>query len=299
MIRKDAVTNTHVIFGTDFMKDLVENRSHMSLGQKASLGWEVLRENGVIWTGLLGLYYITSAISEKSFSAMDARRKKLGIPGLNSANLNKKIWESWDWKAEGEEWTPSPEWKESVLSHILHPHMPEDGAIVEIGPGGGRWTETLLEVGSHVTAVDISEECLRVCGERFSKNENVSFVLTPGNELPGVEDESIDAIWSFDVFVHINRAEVEDYAKEFARVLKPDGVGVLHHGTVGGRSGGWRSNMTAEAMVEVLEGAGLKVIDQFTKWTDEGGKEFEAGLYEDAITVFRKPKSSDETVGQD
>lgn len=288
VIRPDDVTNSEQ---SPLMKDLVENRSHLSLGQKLSLGWEVLRENGVIWTSLLGIYYTGSAVAEKSFAAMDARRKKLGLPGLNSASLNKKIWESWDWKAEGEEWTPSPEWKESVLEHILHPHMPKDGAIVEIGPGGGRWTETLLEVGSEVVAVDISEECLRVCRERFSDHENVTFVLTPGNELPGVEDASIDAIWSFDVFVHINRAEVEDYAREFMRVLKPGGKGVLHHGTVGGLTGGWRSNMTAGGMIEVLKEAGLEVVDQFTKWND-GDQEFEAGLYEDAITVFRKPDSN-------
>lgn len=273
------------------MKDLVENRNRLSLGQKFSLGWKVLRENGILWTSLLGIYYTSSAIAERSFAAMDARRKKLGLPGLNSASLNKKIWEAWDWNAEGEEWTPSPEWKESVIRHILRRHMPEGGTLVEIGPGGGRWTETLLEVGGRVVAVDISEECLRVCRERFSGQDHISFVLTPGNELPGIDDDGIDAIWSFDVFVHINRAEVEDYAKEFARVLKPGGTGVLHHGTTGGRSGGWRSNMTAEAMVEVLEGAGLEVVDQFTQWTDEG-REFDAGLYEDAVTVFRKPIGS-------
>lgn len=270
------------------MKDLVENRNRLSPGQKFSLGWEVLRQNGVMWTSLLGIYYVGSAIAERSFAAMDSRRKRLGLPGLNSASLNKKIWEAWNWNAEGEEWTPSPEWKESVIQHVLLRRIPQDCAIVEIGPGGGRWTETLIEVGSRVIAVDISEECLRVCRERFAENENISFILTPGNELPGVEDTSIDAIWSFDVFVHINRAEVEDYAKEFDRVLKSGGTGVLHHGAVGGRSGGWRSNMTAEAMVEILTDAGLEVVDQFTKWTDQG-REFDAGLYEDAITVFRKP----------
>lgn len=271
------------------MKDLVENRNRIPFGRKVSLGWEVLRENGFAWTTLLGLYYVTSAIAEKSFAAMDSRRRKLGLPGLNSARLNRKIWESWDWETEGEEWTPSPEWKQSVVRHVLRPRMPEGGAIVEIGPGGGRWTETLLEIGGRIVAVDISEECLRVCRDRFSDHEGISFVLTPGNALPGIEDGTIDAIWSFDVFVHVNRAEVEDYAQEFARVLKPNGIGVLHHGTTGGRSGGWRSDMTAETMIEVLEGAGLEIVDQFTKWAD-GGQEFEAGLYEDAITVFRKPE---------
>lgn len=269
------------------MKDLVENRSRVSFKKKLSLGIEVIRQNGVIWTTFLGAYYIASAIAEKAFAAMDSRRKRLNLPGLNSASLNKIIWESWDWEAQGEEWTPSEEWKQSVLQTILHKHMPAKGAIVEIGPGGGRWTESLLQIASKITAVDISEECLRVCADRFAKHDNIEFVLTSGNELPGVPDASIDGIWSFDVFVHINRTEVEAYANEFHRVLKPGGIGVLHHGTVGGKSGGWRSNMTAEGMIEVLKNANLEIVNQFTNWTDNG-HEFEAGLYGDAITVFKK-----------
>jgi hypothetical protein len=46
--------------------------------------------------------------------------------------------------------------------------------------------------------------------------------------------------------------------------------------------------MTAEGMVDCLRGAGLEVVEQFREWTD-GGREYQAGLYDDAITVFRKP----------
>ena len=270
------------------MKDLVDNRKHISISQKFHLGLEVLRQNGFFWTSLLGFYYVASAIADRAFTAMDNRRKKHNLPGLNSASLNKLIWEAWDWNAGGEEWTPSSEWKESVLNSVLKKHMPEGGSIAEIGPGGGRWTEYLLEIGKTVTVIDISEECLRVCRERFCEHENIEFILTPGNELPGVPDRSIDAIWSFDVFVHINRKEVEAYALEFYRVLRPGGMGVIHHGTVGGQSGGWRSNMTAESMKETLKAAELQVVEQFTEWND-GGRDFQAGLYKDAITVFRKP----------
>jgi len=270
------------------MKDIVENRNRISLKKKLALGGEVVRQNGVAWTFLLGTYYASSAVAEKAFAAMDSLRAKRGLPGLNSAGLNKMIWESWDWNAGGEEWTPSPEWKDSVVSSILKKHMPADGVIVEIGPGGGRWTEFLLDVGSRVFAIDISEECLRVCRERFADHDNIEFLPTPGDSLPGVSDESADAVWSFDVFVHINRPETEAYAQEFQRVLKPGGVGVLHHGTTGGSTGGWRSNMTADGMIEILKKSGFEIVDQFTEWTDEG-REHQAGLYGDAVTVFRKP----------
>lgn len=258
------------------------------MGKKAKLAAEVIRQNGVLWTGCLGGYYLASVIADRAFAAMDRLRKRKNLPGLNSASLNKLIWEAWDWQAQGEEWTPSPEWKQSVIDCILKRYMPEGGALLEIGPGGGRWTEELRRIGAELTAVDISEACLRACRERFADADNIQFILTPGNELPGVADGSIDAIWSFDVFVHINRSEVEAYANEFARVLRHGGVGVLHHGTTGGATGGWRSNMTAESMTEVLESAGLEVIDQFTSWTN-GEHQHQAGLYQDAITVLRKP----------
>ena len=270
------------------MKDLVENRRRLPLGKKIKLATEVIRQNGIVWTGCLGGYYLASAVADRAFAAMDVLRKRNNLPGVNSASLNKLIWEAWDWQAQGEEWTPSPEWKQSVIDHILRKHMPAGGNLVEIGPGGGRWTDELRQIGTKLIAIDISEECLRVCEERFADCDNIEFVLTPGNELPGVADGSIDAIWSFDVFVHINRAEVEAYAAEFCRTLKSGGIGVLHHGTTGGASGGWRSNMTAESMIEVLKAAGLEIVDQFTSWTD-GGHEHQAGLYEDAITVFKKP----------
>ena len=170
------------------MKDLVDNRKRIPFSKKAKLGLEVLRQNGAVWTFYLGVYYLASALADRAFGALDSRRKRLGLPGLNSASLNKLIWESWDWGAEGEEWTPSPEWQESVLRKILRKHMPTGGALVEIGPGGGRWTETLLEIANRLIAVDISEECLRVCAERFRDADNVEFVLTPGNTLPGVAD---------------------------------------------------------------------------------------------------------------
>jgi len=270
------------------MKDIVENRARLTMAQKVRLMGLAIKENGVLWSFCLGVYYLGSAMADRAFAMMDSIRRRKGVPGLNSPAINKVIWEAWDWSAKGEEWTPSPEWKTSVIEKILKPNLKAGGTLLEIGPGGGRWTGELAELGSRLIGVDISEECVRLCREKFVSHEQVEFHVTKGSELSAATDGEIDSIWSFDVFVHINLAEVEDYAAEFARVLKSGGTGVIHHGTVGGAEGGWRSNLTAVQMTEALESAGLEVVDQFTSWTD-GDTEFEAGLYQDAVTIFRKP----------
>jgi SAM-dependent methyltransferase len=270
------------------MKDIVENRQRLSLGQKAEMAKLALQENGVLWTALLGTYYAFSGVADKAFAAMARRRIAKNLPGLNSAAMNRLIWNSWDWSAAGEEWTPSEEWKQSVLACVLRPNIDVAGTVVEIGPGGGRWTEELQKRAAKVFGLDISQACVDTCTERFKDCDNVEFRVSSGTDLAGVDDGSVDSIWSFDVFVHINEKELRAYAAEFARVLKSGGGGVLHHGTAGGATGGWRSDVTDEKMREVLIDAGLEVVDQYRSWTDPDGTEHQAGLYDDAITVFRK-----------
>ena len=121
------------------MKDIVENRRRLSLKDKLRIGLLVLKENGFLWCSCLGGYTVASAIADKAFSMMDSLRRKNGNPGMNSKALNKAIWEAWDWDAAGEEWTPSEAWKTSVIQCILERYIPTGSAVLEIGPGGGRW----------------------------------------------------------------------------------------------------------------------------------------------------------------
>jgi ubiquinone/menaquinone biosynthesis C-methylase UbiE len=270
------------------MKDIIENRFRLDASAKARLIGMAVKENGLLWTGLIGLYYAASAIGEKAFAAAARRREKRGLPGMNSRAMNRFIWDNWDWSAQGEEWSPSPEWKQSVIETLLKPNIPENSVIVEIGPGGGRWTRELQLRAKKLIGIDISETCVRECEKRFAHCDNVEFRVGSGSDLGGVDSGSADAIWSFDVFVHINKPEFTQYSLEFARVLKSGGVGVIHHGSVAGAKGGWRSNVTTADVREYLTAAGLEVKGQIGSWQYRG-QEFEAGLYDDVVTVFEKP----------
>ena len=107
-----------------------------------------------------------------------------------------------------------------------------------------------------------------------------------GRDLACVADQTIDAIWSFDVFVHINAADVEAYAQEFVRVLKPGGIAAIHHGAAGG-GGGWRSDLTAAAMQQIARRWDLRIDASFGHWRD--GDAVHQLAYGDSIAVMCKP----------
>jgi SAM-dependent methyltransferase len=272
------------------MKDIVENRKRLTWSTKLKLATTTLRENGPVWCSLLIAYYAASSLAHKSFQALDRRRRARQLPGLNSATLNKAIWEAWDWSALGDEWTSSPEWKQALIHGVLEQRIPAQQDILEIGPGAGRWTEPLLARARRYVGVDISSSCVDLCRKRFGADERATFLVGSGRDLAGVADHSIDAIWSYDAFVHINAAEVDSYLGEFFRVLRAGAIAVIHHGGVGGAAGGWRSNLTAEAFQQMVARHGLVLEDSFERWVD--GTTVHSLTYGDRIAVIRKPAGS-------
>jgi len=269
------------------MKDIVDNRRRIPLSRKLRLARLALKENGARWGVLLLVYYGASTVADRAFAAMDRLRRRKNIPGLNSASLNKEIWEAWDWSAAGDEWTHSAAWKQSLIRCVLQAMIPDQSRILEIGPGAGRWSEALIERASSYLGIDISSTCVAHCAERFAGHPRARFVVGSGHDLAASPDGSVDALWSFDVFVHINRAEVDDYAREFRRVLAPGGIGIIHHGAVGGASGGWRSNLTGAEMTAILERHGLSVMNSIDHWSD--GATHYPLEYSDLITTFTAP----------
>jgi SAM-dependent methyltransferase len=206
---------------------------------------------------------------------------------------NRLRWGGWDWSGGGEEWNASPEWKQALIDEVLHPWMPRRGVILEIGPGGGRWSQPLLEHASRLLLVDVSERPLDLCRQRFAGASNVEFILSSGSDLPGVGDSTVDAVWSFDVFVHVAPLDQVGYIAEIARVLVPGGVAVLHHadgrnnGQLPSRAG-WRTPMSRGLFASAAAGHGLRVERQFDSWGPEA-KGFDLSAYGDAISVLRRP----------
>jgi ubiquinone/menaquinone biosynthesis C-methylase UbiE len=209
---------------------------------------------------------------------------------------------------------PYGEWKRGLLEAFAIPYLGPDRDVIEIAPGHGRWSETLIAESRSVKLVDLNPECLAACRERFGEAGGVEYLATDGSSIPS-PDSSADFIWSFDSFVHIDAPDVFAYLDEFARVLRPGGYAVIHHanmtdlgialaprlqrfgkaGTVATRviaqhmagSGGNRSRLNGSLVARRAEQAGLHVVQQTDAW-GPGGRS-RVARFRDVITVMRRP----------
>lgn len=225
----------------------------------------------------------------------EQRRGVLGPAHLrwcgNSSLDNRRQWSDYDWSGLGDEWNASPEWKQALIERVLVRWIPADAAVLEIGPGAGRWSQALAARASRLVLVDVSERPLELCRERFSGNPHIQYILSSGSDLPSVEDDSINAVWSFDVFVHVAPRDQAAYLEEIARVLTPGGVAVVHHSDGRNRGQlpsrhGWRSPMSRYLFATLAVERGLQVERQLDSW---GPNElYDLSGYADAITICRR-----------
>jgi SAM-dependent methyltransferase len=209
----------------------------------------------------------------------------------NSSGENRRRWDGYDWSASGEEWNASPEWKDALVADVLERWIPASVVTLEIGPGGGRWSAELVRRASRLILVDVSERPLELCRERFAGDGRIEYVLSAGSELPGIPSATVDAVWSFDVFVHVSPRDQAGYLSEIARVLKPGGVAVIHHADGRNRGrlpsrAGWRSPMSRGLFAALAHGRGLRVECQLDSW-GPGGR-YDLAAFADAITVLRR-----------
>jgi len=260
----------------------------------------LIQKNGFVWTVS---HILKSQINEKIYDNYVIWKNKDSLESNNDSTLidlpshsvkeNKRLWNSYDWSKMGEEWTDEVEqfrgldphvWKNNLINEMMLKYIKKKSIILEIGPGGGRWTEILQKIGTKIILADITQKCLDVCMERFQSEKNLEYKLIK-NRLDFITDDSIDYIWSYDVFVHINPSNIANYIEDFKRILKPGGCAIIHHsGTINDyedKKKGWRSFMGREQFANLVIKNNLVIIEQ---------NEHLVHLFGDIITVFSKTK---------
>jgi ubiquinone/menaquinone biosynthesis C-methylase UbiE len=108
----------------------------------------------------------------------------------------------------------------------LRPEM----TVLEVGPGGGKWSHRIAPLVKRLIVLDVAEEMLERTRKRCDSLglTNVEYVLASGEDFNTIPDASIDFFFSYDVFVHIALEDALVYVKEMSRVLVPGGKGTCH-----------------------------------------------------------------------
>lgn len=191
---------------------------------------------------------------------------------MPSVEDNKHAWDgTYSWAERGDEWSSAwggvaMQWYGTILPRI-HRHVPT-GRILEIASGHGRWTQFLKDLCSGLVAVDLSDECVRACRERFAASPQVEVHQTDGRSLDMIPDRSVDFVFSFDSLVHADRSVIDAYLSQLPRILTADGVAFLHHSNLGEYQRRYERIRRIPLLEQVLRRVG--VIDRYLHWRDPG-----------------------------
>lgn len=242
---------------------------------------------------------------------------------MPSVEWNRRAWgKQHGWDHRGDEWSgmadhcgqPYQAWKQALVDTFIDP-VPAGVRMLEIAPGHGRWTEYLAAKAGSLALVDINQRCLDACRQRFGERNHLTYHLNDGYSLAFLPEDTIDFVWSFDAFVHMDPPIIQGYLAELSRVLAPSGAAVLHHagqahwslalapvtrrlGRYGAvlqrlagqhrlRDSGNRSLVSRRQVARWAAATGLVVISQTDRWGEDD--QYTVAKYRDCLTVLRRP----------
>jgi SAM-dependent methyltransferase len=167
-------------------------------------------------------------------------------------------------------------------------------ATLELAPGHGRNTAKLLEVGTHIHAVDINQSNIDVLNQRFSGNDKLTAIRNTGSDLRMIDGASISFVYCFDAMVHFDSDVVRAYVKEFRRVMKPGARGFIHYSVYDGNPTGtyrdhpgWRNFMSRPLFEHWLAKEGLSVLR--SEYVQGNFVICDSAENSDAVTYFELP----------
>ena len=99
------------------------------------------------------------------------------------------------------------------------------GTVLELGCGVGRLIRPLADHFERCIGIDVSASMLARARLLNAHLDNCVWLLTTGDDLQMIPDESVDLAFSTLVLQHVpTRAGILRYVGEMARILTPDGL---------------------------------------------------------------------------
>ncbi len=103
-------------------------------------------------------------------------------------------------------------------------NLKKTDVVLDLGSGCGYLAKPISHLVEKVICCDISEDFLKYAKNECREVENIEFHLVQNYKLKPLLNSSLDAAYSFNVFIHLNTYQIYAYLKEMARVLKADSL---------------------------------------------------------------------------
>lgn len=123
-----------------------------------------------------------------------------------------------------------------TLEKILFPYLSnlKNPVVVDIGTGTGRWSREIAEyLKKHgawkLILVDHSPWIINFL-QQYSKNEpNIIPLLNNGKDLPDLNNEPVDIIFSTGTFIEFSLQQLYSFSKDFKKKIKKNGFVIFNY----------------------------------------------------------------------
>ena len=242
---------------------------------------------GLEWTLLRVLEWGPGRLShwlDRRMAGVEKRRGLRGpgaITGLMSwgdpdaIRRAREYWDGYDWH-DGNDWTSAverlrgvtnEEWASQMMHDLVLDHTAAGSAVLEIGPGSGRWSAYLQPACDRLILIDVSGKAIDLCRQRFASAINVEYHVSVDGSLTAIEDDSVDLIFAYGVFVDFDEAWTERLLEDFPRILQPGGRAVIHHRD-------YLPYADAATLERLASKHGLELVEQNYRLTARPGEVF-------------------------
>jgi len=151
-----------------------------------------------------------------------------------------------------------------IIKKFIIPYINPNLVALEIGGGGGRWTKHLLGF-KRLYEVDRYQEILNELKNNYNK-DNLVYIKNNGTDFPGIPEKSIDYIFSYGCFVHLDIDIINKYLKSISKIVHKNSIICIQYSDNNKELGrNWSfSNNNPKIMRKLVKNNGYKIIDEDT-----------------------------------
>jgi SAM-dependent methyltransferase len=160
---------------------------------------------------------------------------------------------------------------------------------LELAVGHGRHAAQIIDRVPKLILMDVVQENVAFCKQRFAGRENVACVQNKGADFRPVPDAALTSIYCYDAMVHFEYDVVLSYVADTARVLAPGGRALYHHSNLDAFPGrdhrknpGGRNFMSQALFLHAASIAGLTVVESVPMDWD--------APFTDCLSLLEKPR---------